>query len=83
MKRLIKKLFSGGLGMVCISLRWAAWSSIAGSLLTRYGWVHAGQASAQDWRLPLEIAGPAGNRTGFSLSQDTPQNESQRHFRQS
>jgi hypothetical protein len=35
--------------------RWAAISGLAGSLLTRYGWMHAGHASAQDWRLPLEI----------------------------
>lgn len=35
--------------------RWAAISGIAGSLLTRYGWVHAGRASARDWRLPLEV----------------------------
>jgi hypothetical protein len=35
--------------------RAAAWSSIAGSLLTRYGWMQAGRASARDWRLPLEI----------------------------
>lgn len=35
--------------------RWAAWSGIAGSVLTRYGWVHAGRASARDWRLPLQI----------------------------
>jgi formate-dependent nitrite reductase membrane component NrfD len=35
--------------------RVAALSGIAGSLLTRYGWMHAGHASAQDWRLPLEI----------------------------
>src|SRR5205085_4344614 len=35
--------------------RWAAWGGIAGSLLTRYGWVRAGHASARDWRLPLEI----------------------------
>lgn len=34
--------------------RWAAWSGIAGSLLTRYGWMRAGHASARDWRLPLE-----------------------------
>jgi len=26
-----------------------------GSLLTRYGWMQAGHASARDWRLPLEI----------------------------
>jgi hypothetical protein len=30
-------------------------SAIAGSILTRYGWVHAGHASARDWRLPLGI----------------------------
>lgn len=35
--------------------RWAAWSGIAGSILTRYGWVHAGRTSARDWRLPLDI----------------------------
>lgn len=35
--------------------RIAAFCGIAGSLLTRYGWVAAGRASARDWRLPLEI----------------------------
>jgi hypothetical protein len=35
--------------------RWAAMCGIAGSLLTRYGWVHAGHSSAWDWRLPLDI----------------------------
>jgi Polysulphide reductase, NrfD len=33
--------------------RWAAISGLAGSLLTRYGWVRAGHASARNWRLPL------------------------------
>jgi hypothetical protein len=33
----------------------AAWSSVAGSLLTRFGWVHAGRASARDHRIPLEL----------------------------
>jgi len=33
--------------------RAAAVSSIAGSVLTRFGWVMAGHASAKDWRLPL------------------------------
>lgn len=33
----------------------AAVSSIAGSMLTRIAWVHAGHVSARDWRLPLEI----------------------------
>lgn len=41
--------------------RAAAWSSIAGSLLTRYGWIQAGHESARDWRLPLEI--PEGSKT--------------------
>jgi hypothetical protein len=36
--------------------RAACWAAIAGSLLTRYGWMQAGKASAQDWRLPLETA---------------------------
>ena len=36
--------------------RWAAISGLAGSLLTRYGWMRAGHASARDWRLPLQIA---------------------------
>lgn len=37
--------------------RWAAWSAILGSLMTRIGWVRAGHESARDWRLPLEIEG--------------------------
>lgn len=39
--------------------RWAAISSLAGSLLTRIAWLRAGVASAHDWRLPLEISSPA------------------------
>jgi hypothetical protein len=35
--------------------RAAAWSSIAGSLLTRFGWVHAGRSSARDHRIPLDL----------------------------
>lgn len=34
--------------------RWAAWSAIAGSLLTRFAWIHAGHVSARDWKLPLQ-----------------------------
>ena len=34
----------------------AAFSAIAGSLLTRIAWIQAGQVSARDWKLPLEIA---------------------------
>jgi hypothetical protein len=40
------------------SRRWrrlAAWSSIAGSILTRVGWIYAGHVSARDWRIPLQI----------------------------
>jgi len=35
--------------------KWAAISAIAGSLITRFGWLHAGNISAQDWREPLGI----------------------------
>lgn len=34
--------------------RLAALSSIAGSVITRIAWVHAGHVSAQDWKLPLQ-----------------------------
>ncbi|HEY6967704.1 MAG TPA: NrfD/PsrC family molybdoenzyme membrane anchor subunit [Candidatus Angelobacter sp.] len=36
--------------------RAAAMCGIAGSLLTRYGWMSAGRSSARDWRLPLAIS---------------------------
>ena len=36
--------------------RWAAASSVAGSLITRIAWIHAGHVSARNWKLPLEIA---------------------------
>lgn len=45
--------------------RAACWSAIAGSLLTRYGWMQAGKASARNWRLPLEI--PEGSAEVPSL----------------
>lgn len=35
--------------------RWAAWSAIAGSLITRFAWIHAGHVSARNWELPLQI----------------------------
>jgi hypothetical protein len=35
--------------------KWAAISAIAGSLITRIGWLRAGDVSAQDWREPLGI----------------------------
>ena len=34
----------------------AAWSSIVGSLCTRFGWVSAGHESARDWRIPLGLS---------------------------
>lgn len=37
--------------------RWASWSSIIGSVITRIAWVHAGHVSAQDWKLPLQQRG--------------------------
>jgi hypothetical protein len=36
----------------------AAASSVAGSMLTRIAWIHAGHVSARNWRLPLEIKEP-------------------------
>lgn len=39
--------------------RIAAASSIAGSMLTRFAWIHAGHVSAENWRLPLEVPDPA------------------------
>lgn len=39
--------------------RWAAMSSIVGSLLTRFAWIDAGRASAENWRQPLEIPSEA------------------------
>lgn len=38
--------------------RAAAWSSIAGSIFTRVGWIYAGHESARDWRIPLQIKEP-------------------------
>jgi len=35
--------------------RVASCAAIAGSLLTRIAWVHAGRVSARDWKLPLQI----------------------------
>jgi len=35
--------------------RWAAYSTLAGSLLPRLGWMRAGSASARDARIPLQL----------------------------
>jgi polysulfide reductase-like protein len=32
--------------------RWAAWSAIAGSLITRFAWIQAGRQSVQEWKPP-------------------------------
>jgi hypothetical protein len=37
-------------------VRTASAATLAGSLLTRIGWIRAGHASARDYRLPLKIA---------------------------
>jgi hypothetical protein len=42
--------------------RLAALSAVAGSLITRIGWVQAGHASARDWREPLQIPQPNRSR---------------------
>lgn len=46
--------------------RAAAFSALAGSLLTRYAWVHAGRASALDPALPLELGEQASAASGDS-----------------
>ena len=40
----------------------AAMCSIAGSLLTRIGWVRAGYASSRDYRIPLELPPASANQ---------------------
>jgi Polysulphide reductase, NrfD len=40
--------------------RAASWSSLVGSLLTRFGWIQAGHASAKDHRIPLQLSRAAG-----------------------
>jgi hypothetical protein len=44
----------------------AAASSVAGSMLTRIAWVHAGHVSAENWRLPLEIKEPVAEEQSSS-----------------
>ena len=56
----------------------AAASSVAGSMLTRIAWVHAGHVSASNWRLPLEIKDPGAEEQssphGLNISdRDTEQ----------
>ncbi|PYV94335.1 MAG: hypothetical protein DMG86_23495, partial [Acidobacteria bacterium] len=39
--------------------RWAGFVAVAGSLITRIAWVHAGHVSARDWREPLGTPHPS------------------------
>jgi hypothetical protein len=52
---LVLRLIAGFSGNPRSIRRWAAACGIAGSLLTRYGWMRAGHSSAKDWRLPLDV----------------------------
>jgi hypothetical protein len=54
--------------------RAAAWSSVAGSLLTRFGWVQAGRASARDHRIPLELReeAPEVRKTSHQIALQKP-----------
>ncbi|HZQ94604.1 MAG TPA: NrfD/PsrC family molybdoenzyme membrane anchor subunit [Candidatus Sulfotelmatobacter sp.] len=49
--------------------RWASWSAIAGSLITRIAWIHAGHVSARDWKLPLQEGTPEPRQMGATLRQ--------------
>jgi formate-dependent nitrite reductase membrane component NrfD len=51
-------------------VRAASAASLAGSLLTRVGWIRAGHSSARDYRLPLQIADPT-SRLRASSGQPT------------
>jgi hypothetical protein len=55
--------------------RAAAWSSVAGSLLTRFGWVQAGRASARDHRIPLELPeeAPEIRKTSHQIALQKPE----------
>jgi Polysulphide reductase, NrfD len=52
--------------------RFAAWSSIVGSILTRVGWIYAGHMSARDWRIPLQIE-PTPSTPELESKPDVPQ----------
>jgi formate-dependent nitrite reductase membrane component NrfD len=52
--------------------RAAAWSSVAGSICTRVGWIYAGHESARDWRIPLEIKEPPSAKE-LELKREIPQ----------
>ncbi len=46
--------FFGGTKRSQALRRWAAVSSVAGSLITRFAWIYAGHVSARNWQLPLQ-----------------------------
>lgn len=48
--------------------RWAALSSITGSLITRFAWVHAGHVSARDWKLALQEDRQKSKQVAASLN---------------
>jgi hypothetical protein len=50
----LMSLFSGGARTESLR-KAAAYSAVAGSLLTRIAWIYAGHVSTRDWKLPLEI----------------------------
>jgi len=53
--------------------RWAGISAVAGSLITRIAWVHAGHVSARDWREPLGIPHPLYTEQVVSRGRDPRQ----------
>jgi hypothetical protein len=53
--------------------RWAGISAVAGSLITRIAWVHAGHVSVRDWREPLGIPHPLYTEQGVSRGRDPRQ----------
>jgi formate-dependent nitrite reductase membrane component NrfD len=55
--------------------RMAAISGIAGSLVTRYAWMHAGTVSAKDYRLPLEIPAEQARPAAESMEKQIEEEE--------
>ena len=52
-------------------VRAASAASIAGSFLTRLGWMRAGHASARDYRLPLQLTAPREPGPATAVSTET------------
>jgi hypothetical protein len=48
--------------------RWASWSSLVGSLITRIAWIHAGHVSAKNPRLPLREGTSRPNQVAGTLN---------------